>query len=141
DHRDGEDQLDLLLERVERLARERADREHRAEAGSDRDSSAECPGRRHPPARGTDEPSSQLVIGEVRIGFLQDVHPGPDRGFAAADSPRQRVKYRAQLRRQPIEVHPRTAYRGWGTSTLLRGSRIFARGYLNTYLRPCSDKG
>ena len=36
DHRDAEDELDLLLERVQGLARDRADRDDGAQAGCDR---------------------------------------------------------------------------------------------------------
>ncbi len=67
DHRDAEHELDLLLQRVERLARDRADREHRAETGSDRHSPAQRSGCRNPPPRGTDERQGQLMIGVVRM--------------------------------------------------------------------------
>ena len=104
-HRDAEHQLNLLLERVKRLARDGADRERCAKARSDRSGAAECARRRHPPSRGTDEQSRELVIGELRTRGTKSVDLGLDRGLAAGDRAGERPQDSPHLRRQLVRVH------------------------------------
>ncbi len=66
-HGDPKHELDLLLQRVDRLARDGADRERGAEPWRDGDRSAQRPGGSHTPARGTDEVERQLMVGVVRV--------------------------------------------------------------------------
>ena len=71
DHRDPQHELDLLLERIEGLARDGADGEHGAETWRDRNGSAQRAGCRDTAARGTDERESQLMIGVVGMARPQ----------------------------------------------------------------------
>src|SRR5207249_1748720 len=82
DHRDAEHELDLLLERVEGLARDGADREHRAQAGRNRGRAAQRTGGRNPSSRGTDQGLRKLIVGISRMSRAKALHLGPDRGFA-----------------------------------------------------------
>ena len=88
----------------------------------------------------TDQAQSQLITGEVRIGFSQQLHSSADRGFAAADGSRERVKDHAHLWRQPVEIHLATGYLSAAGSVSRERKSHFLGGDLNTYLRPCSDK-
>ena len=105
DDRDPQDQLDLLLEGVEGLARDGAHRQHCSETGRDRGGSTQRSCCRNSAPCGTDELLGKLVIGEVRVPGANHLDMSPDRRLAGADRLRQAPQHELDLGRQPIEVH------------------------------------
>jgi hypothetical protein len=85
DHRDGEDELDLLLQGVERLTGDGTDRQHGAKPRSDRGRTAERSRAGDSPPRGTYELQRQLVIGVVRMPRPQQMDARLNRGLSASD--------------------------------------------------------
>jgi hypothetical protein len=51
------------------------------------------------------------------------------------------VKHGAQLRGQPVEVHPTDSVQGSREAVFTERKSHLSGGDLNSYLRLCSDKG
>src|SRR5207249_11932768 len=136
DHRDAEHELDLLLERVKGLARDRAYGEHGPQSGGDRRRAAQRSCRGHASPRGTDELARKLTTRIERVSRPQAGDLGSDRGFAALHCMVEGFEDETELRRELVEVHgaETTAVR------FMRRSRSSSRLLLNTQLRLCRDK-
>ncbi len=105
DHGDREHELDLLLQRVEGLARDRADGEHRADPRRYRCGAADRTGSRDPPASGTDELHRKLVTGEVGVLRAQRLDAVLDGGLARRHDLGEAPEQRLHLDGQAVEVH------------------------------------
>ena len=136
DHRDPEDELDLLLEGVEGLARDGPDRQRGAQGGHDRRRSTQRPGRSDAAPRGTNQRPRNFMVRVERVGRSQVVDPGADRGFAAFHRTVECAKKGAYLGRKLFEVHGGEAYMSVLGANESQGSGADS----NTYLRPCRDK-
>src|SRR5439155_6204748 len=107
---DPQDELDLLLQGVEGLARHRADRQRGAQGRHDRRGATDRARRRNPAARGTNQPQRELMVGVARVGSSQVFDPAPDRRLAAFNRVIESAKESANLRREPLQVHGGEAY-------------------------------
>ena len=136
DHRDSEHELDLLLERIEGLARDRAYGEHGSKAWRDGSGSAQRAGRRDAAARGTDELPRQLITGVERVSGAQASDLGPDRRLAVLHRMVERFEDETELRRELLEVHGAEAT---GLATSAKKSQQTTR-HSNPQLRLCRDK-
>ncbi len=105
DCRDPQHELELLLQRVEGLARNRADGEHRAHRRHHRRGAADRAGRSDPPPCGTNELLGHLMIGEERVGDSQRVDVRPDGRLTTPHGVFERAEDGAELRRELVEVH------------------------------------
>src|SRR5207245_358937 len=136
DHRDAEHELDLLLERVQGLARDRADGEHGPESGGDRRRATQCAGRGHASPRGTDELARKLITRIERVSRTQPSDLGSDRGFAALYCLVEGFEDETKLRRELVEVHGAETTAVW-----VRAKKSHQQQpALNTQLRLCRDK-
>jgi hypothetical protein len=105
DHGDGEHELDLLLQGVEGLAGDGADRDHRSQPRRDCRRGTQGASAGDAPPSGTDLLQRQLVIGEMRMPGPQLVDSRLEGRFAAADHPGEAAEHGLQLGREPVQVH------------------------------------
>ena len=137
DDRDPQDELDLLLQGVEGLARHSSDRQRGAQGGHDRRRAADRARRRDAAAGGTNQPLGELMVGVARVGSPQVFDPAPDRRLAAFHRVIEDAKESADLRRELLQVHGGEAYMTGSGATWSQKRPV----HLNTELRLSRKRG